>query len=107
MITNAIKYNRPGGSVRVRTRICDDGRVSIAVADDGPGIPPDQLRRLFTPFDRLGAEATGVEGTGLGLAITHGLVEAMEGRLEVTSEVGQGSRFTILLPQAESLKEAA
>ena len=100
VITNAIKYNRLGGHVRVRVGADADGRISIAIADEGPGIAPERLSRLFDPFDRLGAEATDVEGTGLGLAITKGLVERMGGELDVVSEVGKGSTFTFLIPAA-------
>lgn len=102
LMTNAIKYNRAGGSVRVTTMPRRDGRVAIAFSDEGPGISPDRIGRLFTPFDRLGAETGGVEGTGLGLAITRSLVEAMGGVLEVASEVGKGSTFTMLLPTVEA-----
>ncbi len=79
LLSNGIKYNRESGRVTSR---CDDrpaGRLRITVTDTGVGIPSALQPRLFTPFDRLGAEADGVEGTGLGLALSKRLVEAMGG----------------------------
>jgi signal transduction histidine kinase len=68
------------------------------VADTGQGIAADDIELLFSPFERLGAEQTMVEGTGLGLALSRLMVEAMHGSLEVTSEPGVGSTFTLQLP---------
>jgi CheY-like chemotaxis protein len=79
-------------------------KVRLSVRDTGPGIGPDLLQRLFTPFDRLDAETSGIEGTGLGLALSKGLVEAIGGTLGVDSTVGAGSTFWIELPGAESSK---
>jgi CheY-like chemotaxis protein len=70
----------------------------MLVTDTGHGISPDKLERLFTPFDRLGAEGAGVEGTGLGLALSKHLVEVMGGTLDVTSQVGVGSTFAVEFP---------
>jgi CheY-like chemotaxis protein len=72
------------------------------VSDTGPGIEPEKLSRLFTPFDRLGAEQRGVEGTGLGLTLSKRLAEAMGGTIGVESTPGTGSTFWIELPGAES-----
>lgn len=103
LLSNAVKYNRPGGSVRVRCAH-HDGRdaPSVTVEDTGPGIPEDQLDRLFSPFDRLGAEGGQEEGTGLGLALSKRLVELMEGRLWAESEVGRGTTFWLELSPAEA-----
>ncbi len=98
LLSNAIKYNRHGGQVRVTSALVAGARWRLAVADTGPGIPPDQLPRLFLPFERLGAEQSGVEGTGLGLAVTEHLVTAMGGRIGVESAVGAGSTFWVELP---------
>jgi signal transduction histidine kinase/ActR/RegA family two-component response regulator len=101
LLSNAVKYNRQGGGVSVR---CDRGpsaRVRLTVADDGPGIAPELMPRLFTPFDRLDAQELSVEGTGLGLALSRGLAELMRGTLSAESTVGEGSKFTIELPAAE------
>jgi hypothetical protein len=76
--------------------------VRIAVTDNGRGISPDKLPRLFTPFERLGAERTEVEGTGLGLTLSKRLIEAMDGSIGVESIVGKGSTFWIELPQTKS-----
>jgi PAS domain S-box-containing protein len=93
LLSNAIKYNRTGGAVRLECVVMQDDRVRVRVSDDGPGIAPEHLSRLFTPFDRLGAETSGVEGTGLGLVLSRELVEAMGGTIGVESRVGQGSTF--------------
>lgn len=78
-----------------------EGTVRVFVRDTGPGIPASHLPRLFTPFDRLGAEHLDVDGSGVGLAISLRLVEAMGGRLEVDSREGRGSTFTVVLEAAE------
>jgi signal transduction histidine kinase len=107
LVSNAIKYNRQGGLVTVGCRDADHGRHGIEVSDTGPGIAPENLDRLFAPFDRIGAEHdTTVEGTGLGLALSRRLVEAMGGSLTVTSEVGLGSTFRVELPPAEDQTES-
>jgi PAS domain S-box-containing protein len=93
LLSNAVKYNRIGGAVRLECTVIQGGRVRVGVSDDGPGIAPEYLPRLFTPFDRLDAETSGVEGTGLGLVLSRELVEAMGGTIGVESRVGQGSIF--------------
>ena len=101
LLSNAVKYNRDGGSVSV-TASTASRRTTLSIADTGPGIPPEQLRLLFTPFERLGAAQSGIEGTGLGLALVKGLVEAMSGTTHVESVVDRGSCFTITLPTADA-----
>jgi PAS domain S-box-containing protein len=100
LLSNAVKYNRSGGHARVETSAPDRERVRIAVVDTGVGLTPQQHGQLFQPFNRLGAERSGVEGTGLGLTITRRLVELMGGSIEVHSEPGQGSVFAVTLPCA-------
>jgi CheY-like chemotaxis protein len=73
----------------------------IDVRDTGPGIRPEHVGLLFTPFERLGAEHTNVEGTGIGLALSRRLAEAMGGTLAVDTAVGQGSTFSVELPVVE------
>src|SRR5688500_4167626 len=96
-MSNAIKYNRSEGTVTVSCDDASDGRVRISVTDTGVGIRPEKLALLFTPFERLGADKTGIEGTGLGLALSRGLAEAMGGTLGVRSEIDCGSTFWIEL----------
>lgn len=97
LLSNAVKYNREHGTVRVSFRT-SGGRVRIIVADTGAGIPPEKIELLFRPFERLGAEQSGVEGTGLGLALAKGLAEVMKGSLTVESVIDEGSTFTVELP---------
>jgi len=97
LMSNAIKYNRPGGRVDVDVQLTGS-MVRVEVTDTGTGIAPDQMERLFRPFERLNAGASGVEGTGLGLVLSRSLTEQMGGSLGVRSEPGQGSTFWIELP---------
>jgi two-component system sensor histidine kinase/response regulator len=101
LLSNAIKYNRSGGSVDVRVSGTADGYVCVRITDTGHGIADEDLERLYSPFDRLGAEQSPIEGTGLGLALSKLMVEAMNGRLGVESQVGVGSTFVLELPLAE------
>jgi signal transduction histidine kinase/ActR/RegA family two-component response regulator len=97
LLSNAIKYNREGGDVRVSVDFDDSQRIAIAIADTGAGILPEELSKLFAPFERLGAEFGSVDGTGLGLALSRRLAEAMGGTLEVESVPREGSTFSIQL----------
>lgn len=98
LVSNAIKYNREAGRVTLSANRQDNGRLRIAVADTGLGIVPERASDLFLPFHRLGAEYTAVEGTGIGLALSKRLVEAMDGTIGFTSELGKGSTFWVELP---------
>jgi len=125
LIANAIRYNRPGGSVVVEVVQAGGGkgfgargvetvasldlpldqalgRTRICVIDTGLGIAPERLGDLFSPFNRLGREGGGVGGAGLGLALSKRLTEAMGGQLEAVSREGQGSIFTLSLPMARA-----
>ena len=93
LTSNAVKYNRDGGSISLTCHGGEDGRIRIAVTDTGPGIPADKLPRLFTQFDRLGAEHSEVQGTGMGLVLAKRLAEAMGGALTVDSVEGQGNHL--------------
>jgi PAS domain S-box-containing protein len=98
LLSNATKYNHPSGGVDVCVTRTGDGRASIAVTDTGPGIRAEDIGRVFEPFDRLGAERSGVEGTGVGLTLSKYLVERMGGEIEVRSTVAVGSTFAVRLP---------
>jgi CheY-like chemotaxis protein len=100
LVSNAVKYNREHGSVTLTWEGHAPGRVRLSVRDTGPGLPPEKRKRLFNPFDRLGAEATAVEGTSLGLVLSKRLMEAMGGTLGVASTSGQGTTFFVELPSA-------
>jgi CheY-like chemotaxis protein/anti-sigma regulatory factor (Ser/Thr protein kinase) len=97
LLSNAVKFNRDGGSVVLSCEETADQQLRIEISDTGRGISPKGLRKLFTPFERLEADGTGVEGSGLGLALTKRLVEAMGGTIGVESTRGVGSRFYIEL----------
>ena len=99
-MSNALKYTEAGGTVSVRTRADDDCAV-LEVEDTGIGMDPAQTETLFEPF-RQESEGVGreYEGTGLGLAVTKEAVEQMSGSIDVETEKGGGSRFTVRLPRA-------
>ena len=102
LLSNAAKYNRDGGRITVDCQAVPGERLRLRINDTGPGIPQDRQARLFTPFERLGAEAGGVDGTGIGLALSRQLMQLMGGTLGVESKVGQGSTFWLELPCIDS-----
>ncbi len=102
LLSNAVKYNRRGGKVTMTCEAPEPGRLSILVTDTGPGIPRERMDLLFSPFERLGAEYTGIEGTGLGLALSKVLVDAMGGAIDVESSTGVGTKFTVTLFMVDS-----
>lgn len=99
LVSNAIKYNSDGGRLALSASRTTDA-VRIAVTDTGRGLTPQQVERLFTPFERFDAAQRGIAGTGLGLVVTSDLVEAMGGYLEVDSRVGAGTTMVVALPAA-------
>ncbi len=99
LVGNAIKFNRPGGHVDVRLA-AEGQQLVVAVADTGPGLPPEALARLFVPFERLNAAERQIEGSGLGLALSRRLAELMGGHIDVASTPGEGSVFSLRLPRA-------
>jgi signal transduction histidine kinase len=94
ILSNAIAAVDDGGRIDISAKLEDEDTVAITIADNGPGIPEEHLKRIFEPFFSTKAEY----GTGLGLSITFGLVEKLGGRIDVQSEVGHGASFTVRLP---------
>jgi PAS domain S-box-containing protein len=107
LLSNAVKYNRRGGQIATRCTELPDGEVEFAVADTGLGMSADALERLFDPFDRLGAERTGIEGTGLGLALSMRLMEAMGGTIAAQSEPDVGTTMCLRLRRSEAPEDDA
>ncbi len=99
LLSNAIKYNRADGRVWLEVH-ASDAQIRIEVHDSGCGLSAADQQRLFQPFTRLGADPYRIEGSGLGLVIARQLAEAMGGQLQVRSQPGQGSCFTLILPQS-------
>jgi CheY-like chemotaxis protein len=98
LMSNAIKFTERG-SVSLRVGRASDGMVMISVRDTGIGIPADRIEQIFEPFSQADGSITRrYGGTGLGTTIVRQLVSLMEGRIEVSSEVGQGSEFRVILP---------
>lgn len=98
LLDNAIKYSPPGGLVEVSVGLTTDGRVHFTLADQGLGIPPEELERVFERFYRA-ANAKAVGGTGLGLAISQEIVAAHQGTIQLANRQGGGSLVTVLLPR--------
>lgn len=99
LLGNAIKYNSANGFVRASATV-EDGSLSIAVQDGGRGIPPEDLEHIFEKFYRVADSEGFTTGTGLGLAIAREIAEVHNGHIDVKSEVGVGSTFTLSLPVA-------
>ncbi|SCA58255.1 putative Histidine kinase [Candidatus Terasakiella magnetica] len=97
ILSNAIKYNRDEGDVFLCVEQEEDALV-LSISDSGYGIAKDKMKDLFTPFNRLGVEGQNIEGSGIGLTITRKLVTMMGGDIQVESEEGKGSTFSLYLP---------
>ena len=106
LVSNAIKYNRADGTITLTCLAVSPDQVSLAVAGTGPGIPAAELDRIFDPFERLGAGQTAIEGTGIGLPLARAFAEAMAGHLTVASTPGEGTTFTVTLPQTTDMAQA-
>jgi PAS domain S-box-containing protein len=103
LLSNAIKYSPDGGEISVRSRL-DGAYVEVAVKDQGLGIPPEFIGRLFGRYERYEDKHAGkIIGTGLGLAITRQIVEMHGGKISVESTVGSGSEFKFMVPVSLSL----
>lgn len=97
LFSNAIKYNSDRGTVLIKA-MANDEQITFSVTDTGAGIAPHHLKSLFQKFYRVPGTDQGVLGTGLGLSISKKIVEAHLGTIEVESEIGSGSTFTVNLP---------
>jgi signal transduction histidine kinase/CheY-like chemotaxis protein len=97
LLFNAIKYNKPSGTVVVECVLSPPDSIRVSVRDTGAGLTPEQLAQLFQPFNRLGREASAEEGTGIGLVVTKRLIDLMGGTIGADSVVGAGSVFWIEL----------
>ena len=106
LLTNAIKYTPIGGKIEVKIEYAPgaetDGEVSLAVSDNGIGIPEDALPQIFDRFYRVERKVHTIKGTGLGLTIAKRIIEKHNGRITVESALGQGSTFSIYLPAVKT-----
>ena len=98
LMSNAVKYNREGGQVLLKSEDFGNGVLRVSVTDTGPGLSEKNMEKLFEPFSRLGAEKSEIEGTGIGLTITKRLAELMDGKIGVETTFGEGSTFWFELP---------
>jgi two-component system sensor histidine kinase KdpD len=99
LVVNAVTHTNPGTSIEIVGQI-ENGFLTLAVLDEGPGIPPEQLERIFDPFERGGVTKTG--GLGLGLAIVKGFIEVQGGRVEAANRGVGGAMFTIYLSAGDN-----
>ena len=107
LVGNSIRHGRPGGRVAVRSRPSEPADLRLAVDDDGPGIPPELLPRIFTPFARAAPTSASPgdpfqeDSVGLGLGLAHGLVSAMAGELLVERTTAAGTSMLLRIPRAD------
>jgi two-component system phosphate regulon sensor histidine kinase PhoR len=105
LLSNAVKYSPEGGKITVEARDLGE-TVSVSVSDEGIGIPPEHLDKVFLRFHRVdNMDTRQAGGTGIGLYLVKHLVDAHHGSIEVKSEVGEGSTFTFTLPKTQQTQE--
>ena len=108
LVSNAIKFTNEGGNVRIETDVSDSACLRLQVHDTGIGIRPEDIPKLFIEFQQLdGGAARRYDGTGLGLALTRRLIEFQRGSIDVRSEPGRGSTFSVTLPLSAGAPPAA
>lgn len=105
LLSNAIKYAKPGGDVRVSLKR-NEGALELAVLDNGIGIPPSDVDRIFEPFHRA-ANVSSIEGTGLGMLLVKRAVEMHGGVVTISSREGEGTIITVRLPMPVAAAPAA
>ena len=101
LMSNAIKYNKPGGVVEVNCEVLSNQMLRMTVKDTGHGIDPARHQEVFEPFSRLDFKNSAIEGAGIGLMITKKLIESMGGAIDFISEPGSGSTFWVDIPTTE------
>ncbi|MGV7222323.1 MAG: ATP-binding protein [Nitrospinales bacterium] len=101
LISNAIKYNKPNGSIKISYDKTSDEWIRLGIRDTGRGIPEDKKGLLFKPFERFDENSEKIEGTGIGLTIAKQIIEMMQGKIGFESKVGEGNFFYIDLPVAK------
>ena len=105
LLSNAMKFTEPGNNIGLDARV-DGDNFNVTVWDEGIGIPEESLKKIFDPFEQVkGAKISKEKGTGLGLAISKKLIELHHGTITVTSKLGAGSRFIVVLPGRISTEE--
>ncbi|MFN2611410.1 MAG: PAS domain S-box protein [Actinomycetota bacterium] len=106
LLSNALKYSDPPSHIQIRATVTDD-EIETSITDHGIGLTPEDQDRLFQKFSRIDRpEVHAAGGTGLGLYITKNLVESQGGRMSVSSQLGEGSTFSFVLPLARESQEA-
>jgi signal transduction histidine kinase len=98
LLSNAIKYNRPNGTVMLRSEVAEEKEIALYIQDTGLGIPDESLPHLFQKFYRVREHESRVAGTGLGLSICKQIINGHGGRIEVKSKIGVGTVFSVFLP---------
>ncbi len=103
LVSNAIKYNKPNGSVVISFEKLADSQIRLGVKDTGYGIPDENKDKIFMPFERFDMNYEQIEGTGIGLTISQKLIELMNGSIGFASAVGEGSFFYVDVPVSEKI----
>ena len=100
LLDNAVTHTPQGSVVTLSVALLRPGRIAIRIADNGPGVAPDDLARIQEPFEHAGSVADHAKGAGLGLTLVKAFAELHDGELLLASEPGKGFCATILMPSA-------